>query len=119
MGGIGESSSNPQESGTLDAALGIGSSNFNTNATYDLGLNGEQCFYGKCAVEVLINLNLKMTESQKSLVEHFNHLNNINPGFLEDQDRTKLADLFKFRGLLGQGSFGVVLAVEDKFRGDL
>jgi len=37
-----------------------------------------------------------------------------NPDFSEIRE-VKFSDLFKFRGVLGQGSYGLVVSVFDKF----
>ena len=39
-----------------------------------------------------------------------------NPDYFKDKSIIKFADLFKFRGLLGQGSYGVVMIVQDKLQ---
>ena len=35
---------------------------------------------------------------------------------LEDLQQIKFSDLFKIKGLLGQGAYGVVVSVSDRFR---
>ena len=37
-----------------------------------------------------------------------------NPEHFKGQSHIKFSDLFRFRGLLGQGSYGVVMIVQDK-----
>ena len=116
---MGESTQNPQESGTIGAALGITLSEAKHlgNTHSDLTNNNEVSFLGKCALEMVNDgaESIKMTGSQTALICHFNHLRNNNPGFLSDSTRIKFSDLFKFRGLLGQGQYGMVIVVQDKF----
>ena len=75
--------------------------------------NNEVSFFGKCALEIDPNPSedIKMTESQTALICHFNHLRNTDPSFLSETTKIKFSDLFKFRGLLGQGQYGMVIVV--------
>ena len=53
-----------------------------------------------------------LTESQKSLIKYFDDLNHEGNYFKNNGiTQVKFSDLFKFRGLLGSGSYGVVMIV--------
>ena len=67
FGGMGESTHNPQESGTIGAALGITLSEANQlgSSLPDQMHNNEVSFFGKCALLMDPNISgeIKMTES--------------------------------------------------------
>jgi hypothetical protein len=67
-------------------------------------------FLGLSAIQ---NKN-EMTEYQNALHQYFMQIRTENPDYFKDKSIIKFADLFKFRGLLGQGSYGVVMIVQDK-----
>jgi hypothetical protein len=48
------------------------------------------------------------------LHEYFMKIRNDNPDYFKEKSNIKFSDLFKFRGLLGQGSYGIVIIVQDK-----
>lgn len=56
----------------------------------------------------------EMTVYQNALHEYFMKIRNDNPDYFKEKSNIKFSDLFKFRGLLGQGSYGVVMIVQDK-----
>jgi len=52
-------------------------------------------------------------------VRHFDELNKDGFGEYFTKNgitQIKFSDLFKFRGLLGSGSYGVVMVIQDKYR---
>ena len=57
-----------------------------------------------------------MTSYQIALTDYFLKLRSECPSFFKDKTNIKFSELFKFRGLLGQGSYGVVLIVQDKLQ---
>ena len=56
----------------------------------------------------------EMTVYQNALNEYFMKIRNENPNYFKEKTNIKFSELFKFRGVLGQGSYGVVMIVQDK-----
>ena len=59
-----------------------------------------------------------MTEYQERLVEHFRAVRQENVRTFTDRNEVLFSDIFRFRGILGQGQFGIVILVEDKLDGE-
>ena len=57
-----------------------------------------------------------MTVYQNALNEYFMKIRNENPNYFKEKTNIKFSELFKFRGVLGQGSYGVVMIVQDKLQ---
>ena len=78
-------------------------------------MSANEDYLGECAEALGSKDGSTMTESQRSLVAYFGHLKRESPDCFGESSRVKFSDLFKFRGLLGSGSYGVVMIVQDKF----
>ncbi|MFN9903394.1 MAG: hypothetical protein ACK55Z_32400 [bacterium] len=74
------------------------------------GIYNNMNYLGLSAIQ---NKN-EMTEYQNALHDYFMKIRIENPDYFNDKSNIKFFDLFKFRGLLGQGSYGVVMIVQDK-----
>lgn len=55
-----------------------------------------------------------MTEYQRRLTEYFEQVRASSPDHFKGQTKIRFSEIFRFRGLLGQGSYGVVMIVQDK-----
>jgi|LauGreDrversion4_2_1035121.scaffolds.fasta_scaffold481427_2 hypothetical protein len=49
----------------------------------------------------------------KNTAAYFRNLKEENLDYFKNKSTIKFSELFKFRGLLGQGTFGVVISVSD------
>ena len=109
---MGGSNMNGQQSGTIGAALGgCGARREHAGAAMSAGQN----YLGCCAAALRDKDDMKMTKSQTALAAYFNKFKAENLDYFNELTAIKFSDLFKFRGLLGSGSYGVVIIVQDMY----
>lgn len=103
---------NGQQSGTIGAALGgCGARREHAGTAMSAGQN----YLGCCAVALRNRDDTKMTKNQTALAAYFNKFKAENLDYFNELTAIKFSDLFKFRGLLGSGSYGVVIVVQDMY----
>lgn len=100
-----QSNINADQSGTIGSVLGGGRRDHPNSV-----INQNSNFLGQCAVVVRKDDN-QMTQSQSALADYFNLFKKENLDYFNELTNIKFSDLFKFRGLLGSGSYGVVITV--------
>ena len=80
------------------------------NQDEESGSLGAHNLLGYCAIKD----KKDMTEYQRRLTDYFEQVRNANPAHFKGQNKIHFSEIFRFRGILGQGSYGVVMIVQDK-----